>query len=343
MGVYLTPIIVKDVVDLRQLGGKSLAVDGNEMLYEFLSLIRLKDGTPLKDSSGRVTSHLAGLVYRVTRLVADYGIDLVVVFDGNPPVLKRKTVERRRIARKRAIREYREALERGDTATAFSKAVMTSRLTPAMVGEAKQSLDLMGVPYVQAPGEAEAQAAYMATSRSVWAAASKDYDCLLFGAPRLLRFLTISGREYLPSRGTFRPLKPEVIEMSRMHEVLGVTREQLVDVGILIGTDFNPGIEGIGPKTALELIKQHGRIEELPREVLSRLDENFNEVRKIFLEPSVTLNYSLQYSEPRRKQLIRFLCIERGFNRKRVETVAKRMERVYEKTKQSNLERWARM
>jgi len=342
MGVHLTPIVVKEVVGLKQLGGRSLAVDGNGMLYEFLSLIRLRDGTPLRDSSGRVTSHLAGLIYRVTRLVADYGIDLVLVFDGKPPRLKKKTIEKRRTARRKAIREYREALERGDIATAFSKAVMTSRLTPAMVEEAKKTLELMGVPYVQAPGEAEAQAAHMAAAGSVWAAASKDYDSLLFGAPRLVRFLTISGREYLPSRGTFRPLKPEVIEMSRMREMLGVTREQLVDVAILVGTDFNPGVQGIGPKTALELIRKHGRIEELPDEVLSSLDESFNEVREIFLRPSVTLDYSIRYSELRKTELIRFLCTEKGFDRKRVETAVKRMERFYEGAKQSSLERWAR-
>lgn len=342
MGVYLTPIIVKEVVDLKKFRGRRLAVDGNGMLYEFLSLIRLRDGTPLEDRYGRVTSHLAGLVHRVARLLDDYEIDLVLVFDGKPPELKSETVEKRRITRRKAIREYREALERGDTATAFSKAVMTSRLTPAMVEEAKKTLELLGVPYVQAPGEGEAQAAYMAASGSVWAAASKDYDSLLFGAPRLVRFLTISGREYLPSRGTFRSLKPEIIEMSRMGQVLEVDREQLVDLAILIGTDFNAGIRGIGPKTALELIRRHGRIEGLPEELLSRVDKNFNEVRQIFLNPSITSNYSVRYSKPRRTELTRYLCEERGFDRIRVETAMKRIEHFFERSRQSSLERWSR-
>lgn len=341
MGTHLTPIMVKEAVDLKRLGGRSLAVDGNGMLYEFLSLIRLRDGTPLKDSSGRVTSHLAGLVYRVTRLLADYEVDLVLVFDGEPPELKEKTLQKRRTARRKAIREYQEALERGDTATAFSKAVMTSRLSPAMVEDAKKTLELMGVPYVQAPGEAEAQAAHMARAGSVWAVASKDYDSLLFGAPRLVRFLTISGREYLPSRGAFRSLEPEVIEMSRIGNELRVTREQLVDLAILIGTDFNPGVRGIGPKTALELIRRHGRIEELPSQVRSRVDENFNEVRQIFLKPAVTSEYSVQYSKLRKKELIQFLCSERGFDRRRVERAVRRIERFFERPRQSSLERWA--
>ncbi len=288
-----------------------------------------------------MTSHLAGLVYRVTRLLADYEVDLVLVFDGEPPGLKEKTLQKRRAARRKAIREYQEALERGDTAAAFSKAVMTSRLSRAMVEDAKKTLELMGVPYVQAPGEAEAQAAHMARVGSVWAVASKDYDSLLFGAPRLVRFLTISGREYLPSRGAFRSIEPEVIEMSRIGNELRVTREQLVDLAILIGTDFNPGVRGIGPKTALELIRRHGRIEELPSEVRSRVDENFNEVRQIFLKPSVTSEYSVQYSKLRKKELIRFLCSERGFDRGRVERAVRRIERFFERPRQSSLERWA--
>ncbi len=206
-------------------------------------------------------------------------------------------------------------------------------MTPAMVEEAKRTLEPLGVPYVQAPGEGEAQAAYMAASGSVWAAASKDCDSLLFGAPRLVRFLTISGREYLPSRGTFRSLKPEVIEMSRMRQVLGIDREQLVDLAILIGTDFNAGIRGIGPKTALELTRRHGRIEELPGELLSKVDKNFNEVRQIFLNPSITSNYSVRYSKPRRTELTRYLCEERGFDRNRVETALKRMERFFERSR----------
>lgn len=104
-------------------------------------------------------------------------------------------------------------------------------------------LRLMGLPVVQAPSEGEAQAAHMARSGAVWAAASKDYDSLLFGAPRLVRFLTISGKEFLPSAGTFRPITPEVIDLDRMLLAFDITREQLVDVGILVGTDFNRASE----------------------------------------------------------------------------------------------------
>ena len=171
MGVLLTPIIVKDTLALDDLSGRSIAVDGNGELYQFLALIRLRDGTPLRDSKGRVTSHLSGLFYRTTRLIADYRLQLAFVFDGAPPPRKAKEIERRRAIRQRYEGERQAALSAGDTATAYSKATMTSRLTRAMIDEARELLRLLGVPTVQAPSEGEAQAAHMAAaSPNVWAA-----------------------------------------------------------------------------------------------------------------------------------------------------------------------------
>src|SRR5262245_11026531 len=212
MGVALTPIIVKDTLALDDLSGMTLAVDGPGELYQFLALIRLRDGTPLRDSKGRITSHLSGLFYRTTRLIADYRLKLVFVFDGTPPPRKAAEFARRRAVRQRYEEEHAEALGAGDLATAYSKATMTSRLTRDMVAEAHELLQLMGIPVVQAPSEAEAQAAHMAASNHVWASGSKDYDSLLFGTPRLVRFLTISGKEFLPRQGVSRPIVPELIE-----------------------------------------------------------------------------------------------------------------------------------
>src|SRR4051812_38897865 len=148
------------------------------------------------DSRRRITSHLSGLFYRTTRLIAEHKVKLAFVFDGAPPARKAEALAKRRATRTRYEAERTAALERGDLAQAYSKATMTSRLTKEMVGEARELLTLMGLPTVQAPSEGEAQAAHMAAaSAAVWAAASKDYDSLLFGTPRLLRFLTISGKE----------------------------------------------------------------------------------------------------------------------------------------------------
>ena len=257
MGVPLTPIIVKQTLALDDLRGRRLAVDGNGELYQFLALIRMADGTPLQDG-GRITSHLVGLFYRTTRLIADYGLELVFVFDGKPPALKTAEIARRREVRARFETEAAEARAAGDLGRAYAKSTMTSRLTKEMIAEARELLTLLGIPVVQAPGEGEAQAASMAARGDVWAAASKDYDSLLFGTPRLLRFMTISGKEFLPSKGTFRPLEPEVIDTAALLAHYGITRDQLIDLAILVGTDFNDGIKGIGPKKALKLVQTHG-------------------------------------------------------------------------------------
>jgi len=340
MGVNLTPIILKHVSDLEELKGKSFAVDGNNYLYQFLALIRMPDGSPLKDSEGNITSHLTGLVFRTTRLMYEYKMRLIFVFDGKPPELKTEEIKKRREIRKKASKEWMEAIKVGDYATAFSKAVVSSRLTQSMIDDSKRLLDLLGIPFVQAPSEAEAQAAFLAAKGEVWAASSKDYDSLLFGTPRLVRFLTLTGKEYLPSKGSFRPLKPELIVLREFLEKYGMTREQLVDLAILVGTDFNRGVKGIGPKKALKLIKIHGKLENIPNEIKIQLPRNYQKIRAVFLEPDVCEGYETSFGELREEELYHFLCEERDFSRKRVQTAVKRMKQFYSWTKQSDLKKW---
>jgi len=340
LGVNLTPIIFKETLSLEDLRGKSLAVDANNYLYQFLALIRTRDGTPLRDKNGNITSHLAGLLFSSTRLIQDYEIKLAFVFDGKPPKQKEQEIIKRREHREKALIGYKQALERGDFTTAWSKAVMTSRLTKPLLEDAKRLLSLLGIPFVQAPSEAEAQTAFMAKKGDVWAASSKDYDSLLFGAPRLLRYLTIHGREFYPSKGMSKPLKPELMELEKILVHHNITRQQLIDIAILIGTDFNQGVKGIGPKTALKLVREYQGIENLPAEIKSRLTEDFGETRKIFLHPPITDNYSLGYNEMQEEDLIHFLCQERDFSLERVKIVIGRMKKFYISKKQVRLEKW---
>lgn len=318
MGVRLAPIVRGRPIDLDALRDRRLAVDGNGELYQFLALIRLPDGTPLRDSHGRVTSHLSGLFYRVTRLIADYRVQLVFVFDGAPPGLKTADLARRRAVRARYEEELAEARAAGDLARAYSKATMTSRLSGEMVREAVELLGLLGIPSVMAPSEGEAQAAHMARAGDVWAAVSKDFDTLLFGAPRHVRFMTISGKEFLPSRGAFRPITPELIELAPLLDELGITHEQLVDLAILIGTDFNPGIRGIGPKRALALVRKHGAIEAMPPEIRAEVEAVAPAIRQLYLDPDVRDDYSVEPGEPDIEGVVRFLCEEREFSESRV-------------------------
>lgn len=326
MGVHLTPIIRKEVVTLDALRGRRFAVDGNNVLYQFLALIRQPDGRPLTSREGIVTSHLVGLLYRTTRLLADYRMSLVFVFDGRPPRRKGRTLEARREARRKATQAYEEALAAGDLATAWSKAVTSTRLTKDLIRDARRLLEGLGIPWVQAPAEGEAQAAWMCAQGDVWAAASRDYDALLYGSPVLVRYLTISGREFLPSRGTSRPLEPEVIALEDLLRALRLTREQLVDLALLVGTDYNEGVKGVGPRKALDLMRAHGRLEELPSEVRDRLPSDLDALRDLFLHPLVK-EVRLPSAALDRRAVVDFLCGERDFSQPRVEAALDRLER----------------
>jgi len=262
MGVNLGDLVPKTKVDLKNLSGKIVAIDAYNALYQFLSIIRQPDGTPLKDRSGRITSHLSGLFYRTCNLL-ELGIKPIYIFDGVPPEMKEAEIRRRAKIKEEAQVRYERALREGRIEEARMYAQMTSRLKDYMAEDSKTLLTRMGVPWIQAPSEGEAQAAHLAKKGDADYCASQDFDSLLFGAPFLLRNLTISGRRKLPRKNVYIEITPEIIEMSRVLKELGITREQLVDIGILVGTDFNPeGIKGIGPKTALRLIKKYGTLEE---------------------------------------------------------------------------------
>src|SRR5271157_992173 len=263
MGVDFGDSIPREKIQLEDISGWSLAVDGYNTLYQFLAIIRGMDGGHLKDSQGRVTSHISGLFYRNVNLL-ELGMKLVYVFDGKPPELKNEEIERRSAQRREAKDQYLRALQAGDMVQARKFAEASTVLRRDMVADAKQLLEAMGIPWVDAPSEGEAQASVMAAEGTVKAVASQDHDSLMFGAPILVRNVTISGRRKLPSKGIFINVQPERISLSSVLAELGLTREQLVDFAILLGTDFNPGgFDGVGPATALKYLKKYGRLEEI--------------------------------------------------------------------------------
>lgn len=325
MGVDLGDLIPRRKITLDDLSGKTFAVDAYNALYQFLAIIRGPTGVPLMDRHGRVTSHLSGVLYRTTNL-AERRIRLVYVFDGTPPALKETEVKRRRAVKVEATVKYETAIARGEVEEAKRYVQATASLKDLMVEDAHRLLEYLGVPYVQAPSEGEAQAAYMAARGDVWAAASQDYDSLLFGATGLVRNLAISGKRKLPMREAYVQVDPEIIELTATLESLGLTRDQLIDLGVLIGTDFNPdGFKGIGPKTALKLLRENQTIEGIARHDADFTPPpNLNRIRQIFLNPDVTSNYTLQWREPRTEELVRFLCGERDFNEERVRTAVER-------------------
>ena len=328
LGVDLRDLIPKTIIKLEDLAGKVIAIDAYNALYQFLAIIRQPDGTPLKDSSGRVTSHLSGLLYRTSNLV-ELGIKPIYVFDGIPPTLKDIEIQRRIQVKRQAAVLYEKAIKAGKPEEARVYAQATSQLKDYMTEDSKKLLDLMGIPWVQAPSEGEAQAAHIAKRGDADYCASQDYDSLLFGAPRLVRNITISGRRKLPSKNMYIDVIPETIELEQTLKELGITYEQLVDVGILIGTDFNPdGIRGLGPKTALKLVKEHGNIDSaLPYVKNAEFPVEPRRIREIFLHPAVTNDYRLQWKDPDVESTVNFIVRERDFSEDRVRKALERMQK----------------
>jgi flap endonuclease-1 len=327
LGVDLSDVLLKRKVSLDDLSGKSLAVDAYNTLYQFLAIIRQPDGTPLMDRKGRVTSHLSGILYRTANL-GEKGIRIAYVFDGEPPELKEMEIKRRRKIREEAALKYEDALRAGRTEDARKYAQATATLKELMVEDSKRLLEGLGVPWVQAPSEGEAQAAQMAARGDVWAAASQDHDSLLFGAPRMVKNLTISGRRKLPGRQAYVEVEPEILSLEEVLSDLGLTREQLVEVGILVGTDYNPdGVKGIGPKTALKLIKELGDLKSVVAKTPDvQLPGNVSKIREFFMMPKVTSDYTLTWREPNADEVVNFLCGERDFSEDRVRKALEKMK-----------------
>jgi len=342
MGVDLGDLVSKMAVDLKNLGGKTVAIDAYNALHQFLAIIRQPDGTPLKDHAGRITSHLSGLFYRTCNLL-EMGIKTVYVFDGVPPTLKEVEIKRRSRVKEEALKKYEAALSEGKIEEARTYAQMTARLKDYMAEDSKRLLSLMGVSWVQAPSEGEAQAAHIVKKQDADFCASQDYDSLLFGAPHLLRNLTISGRRKLPRKKVYIEVTPEVVELQSALKELEITYEQLVDIGILIGTDFNPdGVKGIGPKTALKLIKEHGSVEGAIQVLKgTEFPVEPRRIRQVFLHPEVTDNYKIVWKEPDVEGIVKFLCGERDFSEDRVRKALGQSTQGMKKAKtKTTLEAW---
>lgn len=340
MGLDLKGLLTsREKTRLEAFSSKVIAVDAYNTIYQFLSIIRGPDGTLLSDSRGRITSHLSGLFYRNVNFLV-LGIKPVYVFDGKPPSLKAAEIERRRQVKKDATVKYEKAVTERNFENMRKYAQQTTSMQDGMVEDAKHLLGLFGIPYVQAPSEGEATAAHLTKTGLAYATASQDYDSILFGARKLVRNFTNSGRRKLPNRNTYIDVEPEIIDTQKVLSELGVTEEQLVDIGILIGTDFNPdGFERVGPKTALKYIKEHGRLEDVPQiqEQLGRIDHN--QIRRIFLEPKVADVAEIKFDVPDYVGIVRYLADERDFSKDRLESSLGRLQKSTQK-RSHTLEQW---
>tara|TARA_Y100000034_G_C6898815_1_gene415009 strand:+ start:2051 stop:3055 length:1005 start_codon:yes stop_codon:yes gene_type:complete len=330
MGIPLKDIVSKKEISLEELRGKKIAFDASNVLYQFLSAIRGQDGRQLTNSEGKVTSHLIGLFSRTAKLI-ELGIKPVFVFDGKPPELKFETTQKRRAVKERATELHKQAKKDGDSEAMRRYAMQTTRLTPEMVSEAKELLRALGIPTVQALGEGEAQAAHMAKKGDVWAVASQDYDALLFGTPRLVRNLTISQRRRVAGTRSTIVVKPEIVNLIDTLTTLKIDLAGLIDAATLIGTDYNEGIKGIGPKTAIKII-QEKRLEEYHNKV-----PRHKEVRNLFLKTKVITSYPLSWKKIDEAKLRELLINKNKFSETRVSKTLKNIQKSRDSNKQSGL------
>ncbi len=336
MGVDLSSILVKHPTTLQDQGGRKLSIDAYNILYQFLSSIRQPDGTPLLDSGGNVTSHLSGLFYRTINMM-EAGIRPVYVFDGKPSDLKNRTIEARRLMKEKARMELEAAIEAGDEERARSLSSRINYITHDMVEESKELLSCMGIPWIQAPSEGEAQASVMSRDNIVDGVVSQDYDCLLFGARRVFRNLTLMGRRKLPGRNVYVNVNPEYVDLEENLKSLGITRDQLIQIGIMIGTDFNPGLDRVGARTALNLIRKHGDIREILR-IRGETILNLDEILELFRNPPHVDVQAISFSRPDSDALREFLCKRHNFSSSRVEPYIQALLDISKREAQSNLD-----
>ncbi len=343
MGVDLKPILPSFPIKVSDLSDKIVAVDAFNTIYQFLSTIRGYTGEPLTNNRGEITSHLSGLFYRNVNFLAE-NIKLVYIFDGKPHQLKYQEIERRRQIKTQAFEKYQQALSEGKFEEAKKYGQATSAVTDKIVQESKKILNLLGIQYIQATSEGEATAAKLTEKEIAFVCASQDYDSLLFGAKRLVRNLTISGKRKLPNRNMYVNVEPEIILRDEVIKTTQLTQEQLIDVGILVGTDFNPGgFPGIGPKTALKLIVENGKLENIEK-IGNMLEEiPYQEIREIFLSALENdddiKGVELKFDKPNHDEIIKFLCDEMSFSKDRVTVALEKLEKVSQQKNQS-LEKW---
>ncbi|MBN2368137.1 flap endonuclease-1 [Candidatus Woesearchaeota archaeon] len=340
MGTQLSSIITAKEISVEDLRSKKLAIDSFNLLYQFLSTIRQRDGTPLKDSYGNITSHLSGLFFRTTKLMKE-GIKLAFVFDGKAPELKREERERRKELKEEAMRKYESAVEQEDVEMMRKYAKRTAVLTTEMIDESKELITALGLPIVQAASEGEAQAAYMVKKGDFYGIVSQDTDGLLFGSTKIIKNLSITGKRKKPGTSVYYTVNPEIITLSEVLNTLSIDNDQLIVIGMLCGTDFNiGGIKGIGPKKALDLVKKHGKdFDSLFEEAKwdDFFDYSWKDVFKLFKEMPVKEDYEIKWGLIDKGKVIEILHERHEFSKERIENS---IDEIVKNQKQKGLGEW---
>lgn len=339
MGTAIGDLVTTEVIALPSLANKTIAIDAHNILYQFLSSIRGPDGRPLMNAEGQVTSHIAGLLYRTSNLV-EAGIKPVFVFDGPPSELKRKTLEKRHEIRTQAKKEMEAAIDAGDLEKARMMGARSVSLSKEMIVEAQKAMHILGFPVIQGKQEGEAQAAQLVDKKLAYAVCTQDYDSLLFGTPTVIRNMAVTGKRKLPFRNAYVNVEPEKMELEKVLYELKITREQLVWIGMLIGTDFNEKVPMVGPKKALKAVQDKKSFKDVLAGLKAEVDYDPEEVENLFMHPVVNKIDEIPKGKLDREKAIEYYCEHHGFDLTRVTNALNKIEKKPEDNKQSTLGKW---
>jgi flap endonuclease-1 len=311
-------------VAFEDLDGSVIAVDAHNWLYRYLTTtVKFTSDHKYTTDDGEEVANLIGVVQGLPKFF-EHDLTPVFVFDGAVTELKDDEVAKRREQREKYEDELADAREAGDSVRVAKLDSRTQRLTSTIVETTRELLELLDVPVVDAPAEGEGQASYMARQGDVDYVGTEDYDSLLFGAPYTLRQLTSKG-------------DPELMDFEATLESTGLTWEQLVDAAILMGTDFNEGISGIGPKTAVKLLDEHGDLFAVLEERGEHID-HADRIRLLFLDPAVSDDYEIPADiDPDLEAARAFVTEEWEVD---AEEVRRGFERIDESVVQTGLDRW---
>lgn len=340
MGLQISEIIPKKEIQFKDLKGKTIAVDAFNAIYQFLTTIRQPDGTPLKDSKNNITSHLSGLFYRNVNLLTE-GIKLIYVFDGEAPELKQQTWEKRSQAKEQAREKYEQAVREEDVEAMGKYARSDAQLDEQKIKESIELLNAMGIAIIQAPGEGEAQASHLAQKKQVYAVSSQDYDCLLFQAPLLIQNLSLARKRKTISG--YREVFPQLITLKNVLKELKINQEQLICLGILCGTDYNPkGIKGLGPKKSLKLVQEYKTKEKIFKAVekdekfKDLINFNWKEIYEEIKNPNINKKVKIEFSKINPNK-IKDILLKYEFSEDRVNKQLEKLENIKKQASQRTL------
>ncbi|XP_071176117.1 flap endonuclease 1-like [Mytilus edulis] len=320
--------------EIKNYFGRKVAIDASMCIYQFLIAVR-QDGSQLMNEDGETTSHLMGMFYRSIRML-EHGIKPVYVFDGKPPDMKSGELEKRKERREEAQKALEKAEEAGDEENIEKFNRRLVKVSKQHNEECKELLKLMGVPFIEAPGEAEAQCAVLVKAGKVYATGTEDMDALTFGTSVQLRNLTVAEARKLPIKE---------FHYQKLLEELGMNKDEFIDLCILLGCDYCESIRGIGPKRAYDLVKQHHSIEEILKHLDSKKytvpeDWMFKEARRLFQEPEVTdpETLDLKWTDPDEEALVDYMVNKKNFSEDRIRNGIKKLQKAKQGSTQGRLD-----